>query len=77
MNKKYTYLTTLFPKGEGIFISDLNDKRREFIIDVISNSDRIMIGKNRKDDDGSIILLGRQKVEIKLSDKAEFNDQEN
>jgi len=36
-----------------------------------------MIGKNRKDDDGSIILLGRQKVEIKLSDKAEFNDQEN
>jgi hypothetical protein len=77
MNKKYTYLTTLFPKGEGIFISDLNDKRREFIIDVISKSDRIMIGKNRKDDDGSIILLGRQKVEIKLSDKAEFNDQEN
>jgi hypothetical protein len=76
MNKKYTYLTTLFPKGEGIFISDLNDKRREFIIDVISKSDRIMIGKNRKDDDGSIILLGRQKVEIKLSDKAEFNDQE-
>jgi hypothetical protein len=77
MNKKYTYLTTLFPKGEGIYISDLNDKRREFIIDVISKSDRIMIGKNRKDDDGSIILLGRQKVEIKLSDKAEFNDQEN
>lgn len=77
MNKKYTYLTTLFPKGEGIFISDLNDKRREFIMDVISKSDRIMIGKNRKDDDGSIILLGRQKVEIKLSDKAEFNDQEN
>ncbi len=28
---------------------DLNDKRREFIIDVISKSDRIMIGKNRKD----------------------------
>ncbi len=40
------------------------------------NSDRIMIGKNRKDNDGSIILLGRQFIEIKLSDNEEFNAQE-
>lgn len=73
MNKKYTYLTTLFPKGEGIFISDLNDKRKEFMVNAIVKSDRIMIGKNRKDNDGSIILLSRQKIEIKLSDKDEFN----
>jgi hypothetical protein len=76
LNKKYTYLGTLFPKGEGIYTCDLNPKRKEYIANVIMNSDRIMIGKNRKDNDGSIILLGRQFIEIKLSDNEEFNVQE-